>query len=602
MARHVETRVLARTDPQDRSAMLASPPQAGSGSRSEWFPPLPSNTRRSGFGWLRFCLASIRFHPIQFIGTILLISCAGIISLWLRPVAWQATAQLHVPNSIEPVVDMAAAPVEQQRAVLLDLNATDVAELLKSRTLLHSVREAIAQQDPGQASGRLPGAPIRLTLDDADQAGDIGTLATRARDSVRAAWASLRARMRDGAAWFGLTTPIATADDPPAADPDHAGGALVFGIEVHPADRDQNVISFDVWANQPQTARQAADLLVMAVRTQLTTIYQDRAVRRWEQLVPSLEDLSINRAAARTELQQFRAGLEKQNPAAYAKRLEELVADSRARLAALETEKSEIEAQRHSVLGQLNEISLDSQEEIVSADNPRLSELMGEISDLEAEYASKLARYTEKHAEMVQLRSQIDSKKEELSTLQQTVITERVTAPNPVFRDLIRTQMELDQRLNQLAGREMGLARAETELSEELRNTSAVAEQLATLETTAAHLETEWQALKTETGWLRAISDDDFLLADLGLSHPAVVNDPTRPDRPVTSIHLGISAALALFGSLFLCVLRAAWRNRALGRWQVEDLSQRVPLVVVAELPKTSYRRLLRRQAPKALA
>lgn len=557
-----------------------------------WYPSGSPGGHRARFGWFRFGLASISHHPLLFLLTLVIICIAGIVSLWLRPEAWRATAQLHVPNSIKPVVDVEPTAATQ-RDVLLDLNATDVAELLGSRTLLHSVREAAAStaSHPG-----IDDRPIHLTL--SDEAAPV-TAATRARDAVRAAWAITRQRLADAAEYMGLHSGQASAGDNQATG--HAG-PQVYSIEVQPTNRDQNVISFEVWASDPDTARQAAELLVVAVRTQLTTVYQERAMRRWRQLVPTLETVAVNRAAAQTDLEQYRQTLQNQSPAAYAVHLEEVVADTRARLTALETEKAEIQAQRHRVSGQLNEISLDSQEEVVSAENPRLRELMGDISDLEAEYASKLARYTEKHSEMVQLRNQIDSKKEELGTIQQTVIRETVRGPNPVFTELIRTQMELDQRLNQLAGRELGLTRAEKELTEELRETTAVADKLAALESNANSLNTQWQTLKSETAWLRAILDDDFLLADLGLSRQAVVDDPDRPDRPVASIHLGLSGVIAVLCSIMSCVIRAAWRNRVLGRWQIEELSEQVPLTIVAELPRAPYRRLLRKQASKALA
>jgi len=546
------------TDRHESQLMLPGHAPAPTGPWPPTTPAPPPPTRRTVRHLIWFTLAAVRTQPILslvlFVGTLLV----GL-TLWATASpAWRVSCEMMVPNQA------------MSSSSLVDVRAGDLVPLMTSVGIRNEVSLNIADQIEPLGNGGLPSGYTESVV--LSRMRDVGLL------------------IRDGVANLGQRLGLLSSESDDSTD----ANLFALDVKVRESREARNIIGLDIWANRPEAAELAGPELADVVAEHLTRISHERAKRRLDKQTPLLDSAAASLPEAKSALETCQIEVGKQDPAAYAKQIESRLAEVQSELADLHTEKAEINAQRQGNLTRMREHQPEHTGEVVTTENPRIQALKQQISDLESEYAALTVRLKPKHPEMLKKQIEIESKKRELEREQQIVIKETVTSTNPIFENLMQTQVKLDQRLNQMAGREIGLYETSQQVSDDLASATASVRRLDELTRDYEAALATWTRLDQESRQLRSVLNDTTLYSDLTLTQTPRVNDPGRPDSPIPRAYLMVTLASAIFIMLLVPAARATIRARLVSDWQVEELTKVLPVRIAGELPAVSRRRLLR--------
>ncbi len=544
--------VLTRTSPGPEPASSAGRPL----SQHLY---IPHSTRRPTLdtvGRLSFLVGSVRSQKALFFSTFTLSCVVGAGVYLSQDPAWRTSAEVRI-GALASAANEAGAGSGS-----IAVSASDIAQLLESSALQTEVRRdsrlvSLAQTPPDST-------PFMVR-----------TKARQLGHDLRA-WSR---RMLGSSEPSGSTTALADAL------PAHR-----FDLRVN--DVSDSVVGLTVTAGSPAVAEAVPGLMVEAVRANLAEAERSRARTRLTELASSLQAAATTLADATTALKSGREQSGLQDPAGYAIQLQQQLGVLTSQRLSVETESREISQQRLAIISQLMLMEKETVGSEIVADNPRIQDLQGEISELQSQY-NALTEFTDKYPKKLALKNQIDAKKRELEQERQTVVSQLITTPNPLYEDKRKEQLGLDQKLSGLAGRLEGLTIQTDQLTDELDKATRAADMLAALAREEAAAREVFDRLEGERRRLATVVSAGGLFANVSLIEQPHVRSSARADSPSMWAYTLATLTCGFTLALVMCVLRAVRLRRIVCQHQVDLLARRAPIQVVAILPRTGTRGLL---------
>lgn len=560
--------------------------------------------RRGGIGlFFRFMAGSVRTQPLLTILIFIITGAFGFVWWWATPARWEVdsaiivaqpqpdeflaylggTAQKNIAANASISLNAAQSSNPGERGFRF-LSARDVGDLFTTSAMVDKTEREILKTLETEAAVR------------SDRSHSILDLLTESvigwHEYIRGAGAAAVHKFTSIA---GLNPTRVTESD--ALNKSSRSDAPVdLRIELIPFQSDgDKVLRLHLSAGHPLVAEQASSMLVKLARDRLSEFESATSLQHLAELQPKSKAAQNQFEEAQEALDQFKAELKVNDPTSYAADLERRLSDSFDATSALETEITEAETERRSVMNQIEQMKTSGEAFVikqVTAENPRILDIRREISELRVKYDS-LVDFTAKHPEKVSLQNQIDRKKTELDALPPTIVVEDVREPNPAFSALQQHQFELDRKISQYAGREVGLRNEIASLRTELNVARIQAAGLASLQSTRDEARASFEQINEQLSHLITKIAQSRQFQHIQLMETPRVRSRILPDSPKMLGSLAFTLGLSVFLALSLPMFRAAAKSKIVTRAQVEILSRDLPIVIVGDIPDRPIRKLL---------
>ncbi|MGE5551907.1 MAG: GumC family protein [Bacteroidota bacterium] len=230
------------------------------------------------------------------------------------------------------------------------------------------------------------------------------------------------------------------------------------------------------------------------------------------------------------------------------------------KLAQFESNRASLDvalAQARARLAKVEELLSSEDQTLVSAKvlarNPVFERYRQELSNLNGELAAALAQYTEKHPNVVALRAQIAKVQEDLNREMETIVQSQTESPNPIQQAHLQQALTLQAEImaNQ-AGRE-AIDKEIRVLDGKLASLPGKEMELARLMREKASSEAIYTLLVTKKSEMEIT--EHMRTADVRLVDPAYLPAKESPVKPNTRLNVAVAVFLGLFAGAGLAFL-----------------------------------------------
>ncbi|HEY0797790.1 MAG TPA: polysaccharide biosynthesis tyrosine autokinase, partial [Candidatus Baltobacteraceae bacterium] len=259
--------------------------------------------------------------------------------------------------------------------------------------------------------------------------------------------------------------------------------------------------------------------------------------------------------------------------------------DVEARIAALQVEQSQAQAQLSDVRAQIAAMPATMSGDQQTAPNPILSELQTQLAQVTVQLHDAQAHYTDEHPTVISLKQQQSELQHAISLEAPTVVSARSTIPNPVYQQLLQQSATLQAQLAADASQSGVLRQQLAGLQPSIAALPAEAAQLDTLQRRAKLAQDVYDELQRKNG--EAMVDRSSALSDVTVVEPARADDADV--FPNTKVNLILGAFLGLLLGIGVALAADSIDTRLRVENEVE---QRLALPVLASFPLAGPREL----------
>lgn len=249
-----------------------------------------------------------------------------------------------------------------------------------------------------------------------------------------------------------------------------------------------------------------------------------------------------------------------------------------ARLAALQVDRSQAQAQLDNVHAQLAVLPQTMSGNQQTAPNPILSELQTQLAQITVQLNEARAHYTDEHPTVISLKEQQSELRQAIALEAPTVVSGLTTIPNPVYQQLQQQAATLQSQLASDSSQTSVLRQQLAGLQPAIAALPGEAAQLATLERRAKLSQDVYDELQRKNG--EAMVARSSALSDVTVVQPATADDASV--TPNTKINLILGLLLGLLLGVGVALAADIVDTRLHGEGDVE---QRLALPVLASFP-----------------
>ncbi|MDI6785911.1 MAG: GNVR domain-containing protein [bacterium] len=310
-----------------------------------------------------------------------------------------------------------------------------------------------------------------------------------------------------------------------------------------------DLISVSVTGSNPDLITQISNTLTRIYIQHSLDVKSEDAITAYRFINDQVKIANEKLKRAEMDLERYKAmtGIISM-PAEVSTRVKAL-ADFEAALNQTHASRIEIESNANQIRKELTRVSNTTISGTTISRNPLIDAHKGRLVDLEVQLAGLRARYKDKHPEIISMKNRIEQVKESLKNEVKELVSSRISSPNPIYTNLADRLINYETQAAALAARERALVVIVENYKAKLEGLSEKEMELTRLQRAVTLCETSCINLlqKQED----ALLAEALKLTNIRIIEPAEV--PKSPIKPKKTMNLMIGAIVSLLVGFGLC-------------------------------------------------
>lgn len=310
-----------------------------------------------------------------------------------------------------------------------------------------------------------------------------------------------------------------------------------------------DLVAVQVTGNNPDLITQIANTVTKIYIQHSLDVKSKDAITAYRFINDQVKVAKENLEGAERDLERYKAmtGIISL-PAEVSTRVKAL-ADFEALLNQAHASRVEIESNADQIRRELTKIGNTIVSSTVIGRNPLIDAHKSRLVDLEVQLAGLQARYKDKHPEIIGMKNRIEKVKESLKEEVKELVSSRVSSPNPIYTGLVDRLINYETQAAALASRERALSIIVENYKAQLEGLSEKEMELTRLQRSVTLFETSYISLLQKQE--EALLAEALKLTNIRIIEPAEA--PSTPIKPRKTMNLMIGAIVSLLVGFGLC-------------------------------------------------
>jgi len=361
---------------------------------------------------------------------------------------------------------------------------------------------------------------------------------------------------------------------------DQTRGQLLNHISVKPVLNTTILTLKATWKNPTQAA---------AIANTFSSVFVDRerdlissqAVTAQNYLKQAIGDAQTSLQQANSALTAYQAKSQIADITTQTQELLQRVEAAESKIAELQDDQKQAEAQLTSAQSQLSELPSTISGQQDTDVNPATTQLRSQLADVNVQLAAAHARYTDKYPAVIALEQQRDQLLRQIATQPATVLGQKIAIPNPVYEQLAQQAATLRGQIQGDDAQIAELQQQRKDLNPAIAALPAQTAKLGFLQEHAKLASDVYTAL--EQKYDNAVVAANSAISDVTVVQPADPNDVEVTPSLLFNALAGVVVGLML--ALLAVAVADAFQRRIR---EDRDVERVIGLPVIAHIPNMS--------------